>query len=66
MKIFCAIRPIYFQKFKNFFGRFFKIYNEIFVLDEMTISANTFTTSGAGNVAGASTDRWALGLSFAF
>jgi outer membrane protein OmpU len=32
----------------------------------MTISANTFTTSGAGNVAGASTDRWALGLSFAF
>jgi len=32
----------------------------------MTISANTFSTSGAGNVAGASTDRWSLGLSFAF
>jgi len=32
----------------------------------MTISANTFTTAGAGNAAGASTDRWSLGLSFAF
>ena len=32
----------------------------------MTISANTFTTAGAGNTAGASTDRWSLGLSFAF
>ena len=32
----------------------------------MTLSANTFDTEGAGNVAGAKTERWALGLSFAF
>ena len=32
----------------------------------MTLSANTYATSGAGNTAGAKTDRWALGLSFAF
>jgi outer membrane protein OmpU len=32
----------------------------------MTLSANTFDTTGAGNVAAAKTERWALGLSFAF
>ena len=32
----------------------------------MTVSANTFETKGAGNTAGAKTERWALGLSFAF
>ena len=32
----------------------------------MTLSANTFDTEGAGNTAGAKTERWALGLSFAF
>ena len=32
----------------------------------VTLSANTFETEGAGNVAAAKTDRWALGLSFAF
>ena len=32
----------------------------------MTLSANTFDTEGAGNIAGAKTERWALGLSFAF
>ena len=32
----------------------------------MTISANTFDTEGAGNTAGAKTERWSLGLSFAF
>ena len=32
----------------------------------MTLSANTFDTEGAGNAAGAKTERWALGLSFAF
>ena len=32
----------------------------------MTISANTYATAGAGNTAGAKSDRWALGLSFAF
>ena len=32
----------------------------------MTLSANTFDTEGAGNVAAAKTERWALGLSFAF
>ena len=32
----------------------------------MTLSANTFETKGAGNAAGAKTERWALGLSFAF
>jgi len=32
----------------------------------MTLSANTFDTDGAGNTAGAKTERWALGLSFAF
>ena len=32
----------------------------------MTISANTYATAGAGNTAGAKTDRWSLGLSFAF
>jgi outer membrane protein OmpU len=32
----------------------------------MTISATTFATAGAGNTAGAKTDRWSLGLSFAF
>jgi len=32
----------------------------------MTLSANTFETTGAGNVATAKTERWALGLSFAF
>ena len=32
----------------------------------MTLSANTYATTGAGNTAGAKTDRWALGLSFAF
>ena len=32
----------------------------------MTLSANTFDTEGAGNTAGAKTERWALGLAFAF
>ena len=32
----------------------------------MTISATTYATAGAGNTAGAKTDRWSLGLSFAF
>ena len=32
----------------------------------MTLSATTFDTEGAGNTAGAKTERWALGLSFAF
>ena len=32
----------------------------------MTLSANTFETTGDGNVAAAKTERWALGLSFAF
>ena len=32
----------------------------------MTLSANTYATEGAANAAGAKTDRWALGLSFAF
>ncbi|MDB9757658.1 porin [Candidatus Pelagibacter ubique] len=32
----------------------------------MTLSANTFETTGAGNAAAAKTERWALGLSFAF
>jgi len=32
----------------------------------MTLSANTFETTGAGNSATAKTERWALGLSFAF
>ena len=32
----------------------------------MTLSGNTYETKGAGNVAGAKTDRWSLGLSFAF
>ena len=32
----------------------------------MTISANAYEGTGAANVAGAKTERWALGLSFAF
>jgi outer membrane protein OmpU len=32
----------------------------------MTLSANTFEAKGAGNVAGAKTDRWALSAAFAF
>jgi outer membrane protein OmpU len=32
----------------------------------MTVSANTFETTGNGNDAAAKTERWALGLSFAF
>ena len=32
----------------------------------MTITANTYESKGVGNVAGTKTDRWALGLSFAF
>ena len=32
----------------------------------MTLSANTFETTGNGNSATAKTERWALGLSFAF
>jgi outer membrane protein OmpU len=32
----------------------------------MTLSATTYATAGAANVAGAKTDRWSLGLSFAF
>ena len=32
----------------------------------MTVSANTFETTGNGNSATAKTERWALGLSFAF
>ena len=32
----------------------------------MTVSANTFETTGNGNDATAKTERWALGLSFAF
>ena len=32
----------------------------------MTLSATTYSTAGAGNTAGAKTDRWSLGLSFAF
>ncbi|MDB9759276.1 porin [Candidatus Pelagibacter sp.] len=32
----------------------------------MTLSANTFETTDAGNVSGAKTERWSLGLSFAF
>ena len=32
----------------------------------MTISANSYEAKGAGNTAGAVSDKWALGLSFAF
>ena len=32
----------------------------------MTVSANTFETKGAGNTAGAKTERWALSAAFAF
>ena len=32
----------------------------------MTLSASTFDTEGAANAAGAKTERWSLGLAFAF
>ena len=32
----------------------------------MTVTANTYEGTGAGNTAGAKSERWALGLSFAF
>ena len=32
----------------------------------MTVSANSYEAKGAANVAGAKSDKWALGLSFAF